>query len=173
MNLIAIDPGYAKAGRGCACAMFVDDALVAVWFDRPTDARCPALARLDEVVWEIPQVDARTRVSTPHVVQLAAVGGTLAGLYAGAHGAKVVPVTPSKWKGSLPKPVCHGRIWAKLTLDERAILGGAATLAKIDEAKRKGALARWAKAGGDYYPASWLTHNLLDAVGIGIWRLGR
>jgi len=172
--VIAIDPGYATRGRGCACAHFVGGRLVAVWFDRPEDAR--TRRRYDgvtRVVWECPQVDARTRVSVPAVVRLAAVGGTLAGLYAGASGAVVEAVAPSAWKGSTAKPVAHGRMWAALDARERGVLGGDATAAAITAAKRAGGLDRWSCDGASYYPAGFTMHNTLDAVGIGIWRLGR
>lgn len=175
MSIIAIDPGYAKRGRGCACARFDgDDFLAAWWYARP-DAMPPdgAWPEADTVVWECPQVDGRTRTATPQAVQLAAVGGTLAGLYAGHAGATVDPVTPSAWKGSTPKPIQHMRMWEVLTPPERALLGGSATEAAIDAARRKGALDRWSKSGAAYYPHNFLMHNILDAVGIGVWWLGR
>jgi hypothetical protein len=175
--MISIDPGYAKRGKGCACARFDGGRLRCVWFARPEAAwrTTPAHAQrgVDLVVWEIPQVDRRTRVSTPHVVQLAAVGGTLAGLYAGAAGARVEPVTPAQWKGATPKPVAHGRMLRALNDAELAMVGGADTVAAVEAAKRKGARDRWSRDGSSYYPSSWLMHNLLDAVGIGLWRLGR
>jgi len=171
---IAIDPGYAARGQGSAVAHFHDGRLASVWFARPETYHVHRVdAHVDEVVWERPQVDKRTRVSVPAIVRLAAEGGTLAGLYAGATGAQVVACSPSDWKGSTPKPVAHGRLWAALDDRELAVLGGAPTAAAIDAAKRKGALARWARPGASYYPASFATHNLLDAVGIGMWRLGR
>lgn len=176
--MIAIDPGFAVRGRGCACAWFRDGRLVRTWFARP-EAFCIAggIDGIRSVVWECPQVDRRTRASTPAIVQLAAVGGTLAGLYAGYAGARVEPVSPSAWKGSEPKPVCHWRLWAKLDDREREEVAGAAgperIAAAIDAARRKGALDRWSRDGASYYPASFAKHNLLDAVGIGAWKAGR
>lgn len=174
--MIAIDPGFAARGRGCACAHFVDGRLVSVWFARPeavAGTPAPTRANVHRVVWECPQVDKRTRGSVPAIVQLAAVGGTLAGLYAGQLAAVVEPVAPSAWKGSAPKPVAHGRMWIALTPAERTILGGDATATAIETAKRAGAKARWARDGASYYPSTFAMHNLLDAVGIGMWRLGR
>ena len=173
MSLIAIDPGFTKRGRGCAVAMFEDRHVHRVLFARPeTVDRDDLNHAVDIVAWEIPQIDARTRVSTPSVVQLAAVGGTLAGMYAAANDARIVAVTPREWKGSIAKPIAHYRLWNHLEDYERALLGGTDTEREIDRARRRGALDRWAKPGAAYYPASFETHNLLDAVGIGRYVLG-
>lgn len=175
MTLVAIDPGYSRNGQGCAVAVFEGTALVRVLFARPETVDHATLRSIgaEQVVWECPQVDSRTRVSVPAVVQLAAIGGTLAGLIAGASGATVEPVTPSAWKGSAPKPVAHGRMWDRLSDDERLLLGGEATATQIAAAKRRGAACRWDPARSPYYPATWVTHNVLDAVGIGLWKLQR
>ena len=171
-------------GKGCAVAIFIDQTLAHVNFYRPETITYVQLrVGAVEVVWEQPQIDARTRVSVPAVVQLAATGGTLAGMFAGACGCSVTSVSPQTWKGGTAKPVAHGRMWTGwtddygthhngLTLAEQAVLGGSATLTQIEAAKHAGAKARWNRPGGTYYPTSWLTHNLLDAVGIGRWRLG-
>lgn len=184
--VVAIDPGFAARGPGCAVALFDDTGrLVEARYARPETVSPVELLASElytdmatapqplAVVWESPQVDARTRVSTPAVVRLAAVGGVLAGLYAGANGGKVEAVTPSIWKGTAPKPVHHSRMWRALTAAEQRLLGGEDTLTRIHAARRAGAKDRWGKPGGAYYPTSWWTHNLLDAVGIGLWRLGR
>ena len=163
--MIAIDPGYAKRGQGSACAYFVGRTLTAVWF-----ARCPPPLPPDawnwaKVVWEQPQVDQRTRIAVVEIVRLAAEGGTLAGYYAGLRRAEVVPVTPSSWKGSVPKPINHASLWKALQPDERALFPPD-TEARIQRAVEKGALERWKRPGAVYY-GTWDAHNLLDAVGIG------
>lgn len=168
--MIAIDPGYAKRGKGSACARFIHGELRHVWFARPSTF-APLLG-VHTVVWERPQVDRRTRSSVPSIVRLAAEGGTLAGLYAGATGAAVVAVSPTEWKGAVSKPVHHKRMWRALSEAERAVLG-VHVGREIDAACRRGALDRWSRPGASYYPASFAEHNLLDAVGIGLWRLGR
>jgi len=124
------------------------------------------------VVWERPQVDRRTRQSVPSIVRLAAEGGTLAGLYAGACGARIVPVSPTEWKGAVSKPVHHKRLWRVLSEEERSQLG-ARVGREIDAACRRGALDRWSRPGASYYPGGFAEHNLLDAIGIGLWHLGR
>ena len=186
-NLIAIDPGYSLSGQGCACARLVEGELTDAWFARPT-AEAWRLAHehncgnpaLDVVVWECPQPrEGRGRrgtgaVATPAVlVQLTAAGATLAGLYAGAWGAaRVIARTPSAWKGTLPKPVQHSDLWDMLTEHEQHILGGERTHNAILKAREAGALKRW-PPGRNFYAASWLTHNLLDAVALAMTEIGR
>jgi hypothetical protein len=172
--LVAIDPGYAKRGKGCAVAVLRDGRLSAVFFVRP-ETVAPAALRVGaiEVVWERPQVDARTRVSAPAVVRLSAVGGELAGMFAGACGCRAVPVSPQQWKGSVAKPVAHYRLWQVLDPAERDVLGGDATYAVIRGAQLKGAKNRWGRDGASYYPSSFDAHNLLDAAALGLWRLRR
>lgn len=172
-SIIAIDPGYARGGKGCAVAEFLDARLVRVYFARAESA-CPPPYRVDVVAWEIPTADARSRAKDANVlIRLAAAGASLAGVLAQATGATIEAVTPVQWKGATAKPVQHARMWRSLDAIEHALLGGDATLTAIRAAQRKGALDRWGKPGGAYYPASFATHNLLDAVGIGMWRLGR
>ena len=63
-----------------------------------------------------------------------------------AHTPNVVTVFPADWKGNVPKDVMTERIRRALTDEERA---------RIEKC-----------------PAS-LMHNVLDAIGIGLWKLGR
>ncbi len=81
-TIIAIDPGYSRHGEGNAIAFFHEGTLVGTGYAR-SDEVMQHHDRVDEVVWECPQVDARTRMSVPAIVALAAEGGTMAGLYAG------------------------------------------------------------------------------------------
>jgi hypothetical protein len=83
------------------------------------------------------------------ILTLAREAGRVAGSCAAA-GATVRWVKPAEWKGQLPKDVCHRRVRALLTDEERAIL------------------TRDCRG----MPAS-KRHNVLDAVGIGLWALGR
>lgn len=174
--MICIDPGYAKSGDGCACAHFTRGELSEVWFERPENFRDASARarRVAAVVVEQPQQDGRSWSIPPAVLmRLSWDGALLAGLYAGACGARVEAVTPSTWKGSIAKPVQHKRVWSVLDAAERAVLGGDAACRAIDAACRKGALDRWGKPGVRYYPDSFKTHNLLDAVAMGVLRLGR
>jgi hypothetical protein len=177
-NLIAIDPGYAKKSDGCACAAFVENDLQAVWFARPEHVLARPGFLLDAVVWERPVHRVRDEqyshaVPVDVLLELTAVGASLAGIYAA--GCPIVPIValkPHEWKHSRHKPPHHKALWRLLSPTERAVLGGDKTYAAIEAACRKGALARW-KPGVAYYPASFVAHNLLDAVALGCTYLKR
>ena len=59
-------------------------------------------------------------------------------------------VEPSTWKGQVPKDVHQLRIWARLAPDEQELVATAGR--GVSASKR---------------------HNIVDAVGIGLWALGR
>lgn len=174
MRLLAIDPGFARDGKGCACAAFTHGSLRSVWFERcPEDpASLTCSEELSYVIVERPQADRRSlSVPIQTLITLAWEGATLAAMYAGRGGALLTAPSVRAWKGSEAKPLQHKRLWAVLDQDEREILGGSATELAIRKACEKGALKRWAP--GAYYPKSWLTHNLLDAVALGAKHIGR
>lgn len=179
MNVIAIDPGYSRKGQGCACAYVGNDETgLKTWFARPQDKQVlsglPFYAYVDRVIVEQPQQDSRSWSIPPAVLmQLSFEGAWLAGLYAGRCVCTVVPLTPSTSKGSVPKPIAHKRLWAQLTDEERDVLGGNPTFAQICKACERGALDKWSRAGVTYYPSTWLQHNILDAVDLGVGYLGR
>jgi hypothetical protein len=175
-NVIAIDPGYSARGEGCACAYVTGGYLTSVWFARSDSALFADVLPITptNVVVEKPQQDSRSWGLPPStLINLAWEGALLAGLYAGRFGGSVVAVTPSTWKGSVPKPVAHGRLWKVLTPAEREVLGGDDTARRIEAAKRKGALDRWGKPGVRYYPRTWGGHNLLDAAALALTHVGR
>lgn len=60
------------------------------------------------------------------------------------------PVTPLEWKGSVPKEIHHQRVEKRLTLIEKEIMDRC-----LEGVPSK------------------LRHNAIDAIGIGLWRLGR
>lgn len=61
-----------------------------------------------------------------------------------------IPVTPAKWKGQVPKVIHHPRIVKALTAGEVECMDRG--LADVPEGLR---------------------HNVLDAIGIGLWAVGR
>ncbi len=182
MNTIAIDPGYAADGEGCACSYLGnEEAGLRWWFARPEGVavvqlrvHVPSWARVDRVIWELPQQDQRSRAIPPSVlIALTAAGAQLAGFYAGQTGAALVTITPSASKGSVQKPIAHDRAWGALTWEERESLGGEATYATIQRAVDAGARERWRRPGVAYYPAKFLLHNILDSVALNLQQQGR
>lgn len=168
--LHAIDPGY--AGAGCAVASFEQGTLRRAAFRKPSDRRVGVVAAT--VIVERPQWDDRSLAASAPVLMRLSWEGAIVAAYCAAHpSSKLIEVTPTDWKGSTPKPVHHARLWRQLNDDERAILGGDATLAAIQAAQEKGALDRWGRPGASYYPKSFTAHNLLDAVALGCTYLGR
>jgi hypothetical protein len=176
-NIIAIDPGYAVESGGCACARFFHNELIHAWFVRPEElcADDIPLGVIDTVLWERPVHRVRdeqySHLPVGVLLELTAVGASLAGMYAAGR-CPIVAMKPHEWKRSRHKPPHHKALWRILTPSERAVLGGASTWAIIEAACRKGALARW-KPGVNYYPSTFVTHNLLDAVALGCTYLKR
>lgn len=65
-----------------------------------------------------------------------------------ARGAYVTLVKPHAWKGTMPKDVCNRRVLGRLAAPEMDVLEAIAA------------------------PTS-KKHNVIDAIGIGLWKLGR
>lgn len=158
--LVAIDPGT----KQCAVARYHDGRLEAVYMALPmhTPTYTP-----DVVVVEKPQLDKRPPI---HVIEIAWVGALVARSYR----APIWAYTPTQWKGSTPKPIHHARLWKVLDDAEKAVLP-VDTGARIAAAVEKGALDAWRKSGVTYYgqSAGASVHNLLDAVALGAFHLGR
>lgn len=82
-------------------------------------------------------------------------------------------VLAADWKGGLKKPIHHRRVWSVLTGREKSVFAIGAGLEvsfvtnKIEIACKS--LARTGKVTR----YSWEAHNLLDAVGLGLWHLKR
>lgn len=171
--IVTIDPGV----HACAVAWLENGTLLGAKFIAPKDYKPAAIqaSSYSHVVVERPEYQGlRTQSSRPaDLMALSWAGALLAGRIAGATGAHLIELAPSQWKGSEPKPAHHARMWGILTREERAILGGDATHDAIARAVDKGARERWKKGGSAYYPRKWTTHNLLDAVGIACYYVGR
>jgi hypothetical protein len=175
---IAIDPGVHK----CACAALVDGELEsAPWFEAvvyggkhgsPFVSSTPARV---EVVVEQPeyQGERSDKAKTQVLLALAWHGAMLAGQFAGRDQAPIHAYPVRAWKGSTAKPMHHHALWNVLSGGEQRLLGGMATKRAIDKACEKGALDRWRKEGVRYYPRTFETHNLLDAVALGMHHTGR
>lgn len=142
-GLVAIDPGK----RICGLAVFVDGVLVSAGEPRPVDVVRTAMA-----VLLINDVDTEDWVAeTPQNYpgerakeeDLETLRRVLANIEISA-GVKLKRHKPRAWKGQVPKEIHHERIRAALTESERALVD---------------ALPR--------------TRDALDAVGLGLFVLGR
>lgn len=180
-NHINIDPGFASKGPGCACALFQSGSLDLCWYERASihpRAKLAAPAMVDCVVdivrWEMPQADGRG-ANGDTLIQLASEGRGLATQLAMSCGGTIAAVTPAEWKGAARKPQHHRRVWLALTEDERLCVDDHPDRVwkVIEKTCEKGALDRWKKPGVQYYPKSFVTHNMLDAVAIGLHAEGR
>lgn len=156
MNLVAVDPGVKATG----IAVFEDNELAHVGLLRAVDLRsmikvladigiddCP-----DAVVVERPTVYHRGGKGDPNdLVSIAIVAGAAAALLGGYwRTTEVVFVEPRTWKGSVLKDVHNIRIIKLLNKEEHLILNDGVASA----------------------PTS-LVHNVVDAVGLGLYQLGR
>lgn len=137
-------------------------------------------------VVEIPQADGRTAV-VDDLIKVAVSGARYAQAFS-EYGV-VTEARPREWKGSLPKAICHLRMWAVLSDAEKALIGGEQTAKAIANACNRGAKARWKKHANHHYsnrdlptmatPGAGpscdvkITHDILDAVALGLWYLGR
>lgn len=146
--LLAIDPG---ADTGWA---LFDSCrrLQACGLGDPVEAESvPAYP--EKVLIECPRLRPRGE-KNPNAILLLARG---AGEYAGAfRAAEVAYLTPNDWKGSVPKDISNARTWSKLDPQEQWI---------VDAAFRA--------APGRNGLAPSKRHNVLDAIGIGLFGVGR
>ena len=157
---VAVDPGL----RGCGVAMFDDGVLMSAWYEKNPEltgdgmeailamAMAVRHAAADEVVVEFPHVYAGSKSKgDPHdLLVLAAIDGAI-GAFAtiplgGRDGAKVRHVFPSEWKGQLDKDACWHRVEGRLQEFEKRII---------------------------HWPCASLRHNVQDALGIGLFAVGR
>lgn len=127
-------------------AVFQDGELVEVAYTNDAEALAYYRGRVDRVVIEAPRIyDIRRWKGDPNdLVDIAIAGAALAGSVLPA---ELKPVRPDGWKGQTPKKIQNKRTLKALTDGERELLEGAATASKL--------------------------HNVIDAVGIGLWELKR
>lgn len=160
--LLTIDPGKHHNG----CALWEDGEMVRAWLDGPLiDTQLPN-GVITEIAIEIPVVYSRLKtalqdggrsvggkgkkkpVDPNDLVDLAFFGGINLGRMLAFHpGASSKRYKPAEWKGQVPKAVMNRRVVRRLTDEEHSRI------------ERPGALS--------------LEHNILDAVGIGLYHLKR
>jgi hypothetical protein len=141
MALIAVDPGV----HGCGVAWFTEtDTLMTCEYRTQTLPQTDGV-REWRTVCEIPEQRGRaTNIPARDLIAVALAAGRMVG------GRACVFVTPSHWKGQLPKDVQHARMLKVLTPAELHIMNACCAPVKAS-----------------------LRHNVYDAVCLGLVRLGR
>ena len=143
--MISIDPGTKQMGW----AYWEDGKLKACGIAQGKDwlatlRDLPDIV-VDKVCVEDQQIYRSSPIDAHSLLAVARVVGGIAILY---NPKTLKLIKPRQWKGQLPKAICNKRTINKLSEEEKGILNN----------------------GG--YKKSVL-HNLYDAVGIGLWELGR
>jgi hypothetical protein len=141
--MVAVDPGKHASGW----AVFWDRKLWACGFGNDAGPILDVTeGEVGLVVVEVPRVyDRRRWKGDPNdLIDISIAGGLLAGAL---RAEAVRLIRPQDWKGQTPKKVQADRTLAKLSEAERGRLEGVTTKSKI--------------------------HNVIDAVGIGLWELKR
>ena len=148
MSTLAIDPG-----KSTGWALFRREELSACGLVDPTKGeRPPRHEGLDVCVVEVP---CHQHSDTPSLTNDLFKTAFRAGQLAESTGCRdIVAVSPHAWKGSVPKDLHNERVLKRLTEDERKILYAAC------------------RADGKKVSVS-LLNNVIDAVGLGLWYLGR
>lgn len=142
---LATAPSHRKRGHGALIECGV------------RSKKCPLpapAADIVEVFGERPRIYPNSKVPPSDIITLAIRAGEAIGPYRypadGSTGSKVTYYEPSEWKGSVAKNVHHSRLWGHLGPAERALVAEVA--AGMAPSKR---------------------HNMMDAIGIGLFALGR
>jgi len=150
-RITAIDPGatsgYAQFAEGklFAAGTFSGEAFPEVWHR----------GYAQTLVLEVPRIYPSGGKGDPNdIIQLAMRVGEIRGHYVRTASARIVEVFPRTWKGNVPKEIHHARVLAQLGDQERAVLAPHAR--RVTKTNPHG-----------------LDHNMLDAVGLGLWFLKR
>ncbi len=146
--LMAVDPGVKSMGVACFSR---DNKLLWVELER-ADSLYEMLGNVSGYVYknvhtvvERPQVYRHGPGDPNDLISLALVAGAWGG--SADRTGLIEFVLPRQWKGNVPKDIHQPKILASLDPDERQLVEG-------------------------IRPKS-LRHNVIDAVGIGLWKLGR
>lgn len=159
--IVAVDPDTVNPGVAC----FATNGVLVQAFAAGVDS---AVTHVDgwlyprgaptQLVIEMPQMYGR-QGDQRDFLRLATVVGRFQQA-ALARGARVELVPPKKWKGEVPKGVCSLRIWRALNEWERRV-----ATSIPDAARRKLEAGRGVASGEG--------SDVIDAIGIGLWKLGR
>lgn len=163
-----IDPGV----HFHACAVFRGPQLMSVAFVAPETFADDGYPRMlpAQVIIEKPQIYPGADEKNPNdLLEVYGAARFAEGAIRQQGGPAAHYVLPREWKGSFKKPPHHRQVWAALSPAERECFARDAGLEvdfihdKIEAACER--LARTGKVTG----YSWKAHNLLDAVGLGLW----
>lgn len=156
-RLVAIDPDT----KACGVALFVDGRLRRALALPVSDFAAIAPLRAEQgdslCVIERPRMYGRVG-DQRDFLDLAVIVGRAQEIMR-AQGYEVQLVEPRVWKGGAPKRITSLRVWARLSAQERC---------RVDLPARA---LRALDAGQGV--ASGRSSDVLDAVGIGLWALGR
>ncbi len=150
--MISIDPGTQGIGLAVwyppelLCAAYVPltgETLEARVQSIKTILKAPTLACCDRLVLEYPQIYRGTPADPNDLLGLALVDGALLACISTPNAQLVLP---REWKGTVKKDVMCRRIESRLTPIEQR---------RLKDVKKS------------------VRHNMVDAVGIGLWALGR
>lgn len=163
MKLVAVDPGVKATG----IALFVDNKLTHVTLSRATDLEAMIQGLFDiempvdfgypdAVIIERPTVYRRGgKGDNNDLISVAIVAGAAGAAFGCGLWTTTEFVEPRTWKGSTPKKIHNERIVDQLNKAEREVLDG--LLSRTKKAK----------------VAKSLVHNVIDAIGVGLYKLGR
>jgi ribosomal protein L37E len=164
------DPGTREHAGAC----FIDGKLAHVWFWPTATPQWDGRGRPDMLLIERPEVYPGPQPSrSDDIVRLAMLAAQL-GAYLEACGAPTPRFArPREWKGQTPKPIHHRRIWSILEPPERDVFCAVAGKTETEiVTKIELACAEYGRSH-KIKRYSWKAHNLLDAVGLGLWDLKR
>jgi len=162
MKIVACDPGVKES----AFAHFEGRRLVKCY-----SAKSVKIRAADFALIEMPRVYPGNGKGDPnHLVDLAAVAGGVQKELE-MKGARAEYVHPQKWKGHLKKPPHHARVWLQMSDQDREILARAAGYTPREVKEKIHAACMRLAHSGRVSGYSWKAHNLLDAVGLGLYAI--
>lgn len=142
--LLAIDPG-ADSGW----AIFFKGMLIACGLGSDPN---PLPEKFDVLVIEYPMIYPHGRTANPNdILKVAFNAGEWFGCY-GKRAGEFKLVKPREWKGTINADICNARTWAKLDDGEKNVVDDAVREQRIAARKR---------------------HNVIDAIGLGLFASGR
>jgi hypothetical protein len=146
-HLFAVDPGLRKDRPNLGWALFQKKKLVQASVEKSV-RELPWMGITCSAIIEAPRWYPREhRIDTNDLLDLSVLVGEIKGRFE-SFNALVELVYPRTWKGTVPKDIHNKRVLAALNSEELKVLPKRPRAKDVD-------------------------HNLLDAVGIGLWKLGR